>query len=193
MAKEYEHKNINAELVVVQFDTDIKKRDGGSYKGTKIIYNAFDKVNEKGIHESTFEFKPELRGQLESLNSGDAFTLRMYREKGAKFWNVDSVTKGHVNTRSSEGQARTQQGSPSSDDFVSPAAVGQVLRLAVELKLVKSLDDFQDLGKTREIVKKVQAAKKAIEQVWSTDPEPASEQRNTGPDSDEGFDDDIPF
>lgn len=193
MAKEYEHKDINAKLVMVQFDTELKKRDGGTYKGTNLIYEAFGEVNKKGIHEKTFEIKQDLRGQLEALNQGDDFTLSLYREKGSKFWNINSATKGHVNQRATNGQAGKQQGSTSSDSFVSPAAVGQVLNLAVELKMVSNLNDFQDLNKAREIVKQVQTAKKAIETVWDTDPEPASQQENIGPGKDEDLDDDIPF
>lgn len=195
MSKKYENKAINAELVAVQFDIDIQKRNGGTYKGTKIIYNAFGKINEKAFTTKTFEFKPDLRGQLESLSSGDKFTLNLYREEGAQFWNVDSVIKGHTEQQRPSPSANASQGSASFGG-PNPAAVGQVLNLAVELGLIKSLDDLQDVNKARSVVAQVKAAKAAIAAVYDDDVKQEEQNQQAAQSHSEpagGFDDDLPF
>ena len=150
MGKEFENKAIEGELVMVDFDTKIEKRAGGTYEGTNIIFKAFGKVNEKAFTTKTFEFKPALREQLEGLSNGDAFTLHQYREVGSQFWNVDSVEKGHTAKRSMpaaspQGNAPAAQGGkpdPYGSGYVNPAAVGQAINLAVSLGLVKNYTDF---------------------------------------------------
>lgn len=143
MGKEFENKSIEGELVMVDFDTKIEKRAGGTYDGTNIIFKAFGKVNEKAFTTKTFEFKPALREQLESIGSGEAFTLHQYREVGSQFWNVDSVEKGHTAERSMPAASPQASAPPSQGgSFVNPAAVGQAINLAVSLGLVKNYADF---------------------------------------------------
>jgi len=97
MSKEYEKKATTAEMVMVDFDTQVSKRAGGTYEGTNIVFKAFGKVNEKGFTTKTYEFKPELRAQLEAVNTPKTlFTLNQYREVGSQFWNIDSVDVGHT-------------------------------------------------------------------------------------------------
>lgn len=199
MSKQYEHKAINAELVLVQFDTQLKKRTGGSYPGTKLVYNAFDKINEKGIHEKTFEFKPELRGQLEALQPNDKFTLNMYREEGTQFWNIDSVTKGHTQQRSSSsgtGQARTQQGSTSSSSYssVNPAEVGQCLNLAVQLGVAKTYDELSNPSVMATAIALYKGVKKQYTDNWDKAQEEVKQAVATENHGPAGFDDDdTPF
>jgi len=192
--KEYEHKAINAELVMVDFDTDIPKRAGGSYQGTNIVYKAFNKVNEKGFTTKTFEFKPELRSQLEALSPKDKFTLNMYKEKDSKFWNVDSVAPGHVQQHS-PSSTPAQGSAPSFDSNApNPAAVGQVLNLALDLKLVSSIDELFNPVKAREVVAKVKAAKEAIASVWNEEIfEEDEKAKHSSHSHTQELNDDIPF
>ena len=174
MGKEFENKAIEGELVMVDFDTKIEKRAGGTYDGTNIIFKAFGKVNEKAFTTKTFEFKPALREQLESLSSGEAFTLHQYREVGSQFWNVDSVEKGHT---------PQQGGQPASKgSFVNPAAVGQAINLAVSLGLVKTYQEFSP-----ETVANAIASYKAVTEQFTKAWDGVS------PCESVEFDDDIPF
>lgn len=195
MSKKYENKSINAELVAVQFDIDIQKRNGGTYKGTKIIYNAFGKINEKAFTTKTFEFKPDLRGQLESLSSGDKFTLNLYREEGAQFWNVDSVTKGHTEQQRPSPSANASQGSAS---FGGPnqAELGQAINLAVHLGLAKKPNDLLNREVAIEAITMLKGAKELFEELWdfseqSNEQNQQAAQSHSEPAGD--FDDDIPF
>ena len=183
MSKEFETKAIEGELVMVDFDTKVEKRAGGTYDGTNIIFKAFGKVNEKAFTTKTFEFKPALREQLESIGSGEAFTLHQYREVGSQFWNVDSVEKGHTAKRSMPAASPQASVPTNSGSFVNPAAVGQAINLAVSLGLVKTYQEFSP-----ETVANAIASYKAVTdqftKAWdSTFPLPLSVE----------FDDDIPF
>lgn len=183
MGKEFENKAIEGELVMVDFDTKIEKRAGGTYDGTNIIFKAFGKVNEKAFTTKTFEFKPALREQLESLSSGEAFTLHQYREVGSQFWNVDSVEKGHTAKRSMPA-ARPQASAPATQggSFVNPAAVGQAINLAVSLGLVKTYQEFSP-----ETVANAIASYKAVTEQFTKAWDGVS------PCESVEFDDDIPF
>lgn len=197
MSKKYENKAINAELIMVDFDTQVQKRNGGTYEGTTILYKAFGKPQDKSFTTKTFEFKPDLRGQLESLKPKDKFTLNLYREEGGQFWNVDSVTKGHTEQKRSSPSANTASQGSASFGGPNPAAVGQVLNLAVELGLIKSLDDLQDVNKARSVVAQVKAAKAAIAAVYDDDVKQEEQNQQAAqshtPEPSGGFDDDLPF
>lgn len=181
--KEYENKSINAEMIMVDFDTQIEKRVKGTYyKGTNIIYKAFGKVNEKGITTKTFEFKPDLRAQLEAVNQkGTKFTLNMYREVGGQFWNLDSVQPGHAQQQQSVGNSV----SSSSASGVNPAEVGQCINLAVSLGLVNSYAEF-NTNKIKDAIKSYKETRKQFESLWD---EAVKEAAPKAQDADE----DVPF
>jgi len=46
MSKEYEKKATTAEMVMVDFDTQVSKRAGGTYEGTNIVFKAFVTLNQ---------------------------------------------------------------------------------------------------------------------------------------------------
>lgn len=155
----YERKEINAEIVSAQASTNVAKKNGGTYPGAEIIYKAFGQVNQKGIHEKSFDFKPELKGQIESLSPGQKVTINMYRKEGDQFWNVDSIVDGHVQkqAQSSGNTAKNFSGS------VNPAAIGQAINLGIDSGL--SLDDLLDPAKAKAIWDKLEAVKKVMNDV----------------------------
>lgn len=183
----YENKSVPAEMVMVDFDTNVEKRAGGTYEGTNILFKAFGKVNEKGFTTKTYEFKPELRAQLESVSKkGTLFTMHMYRKAGGEFWNINSIEEGHVESSApasspAQGQAAPSFGGP------NPAAVGQAMNLAVELGLCKSYSDMADVNKVRDAIIQYKAAKELFGSLWdaaTNEPQPKAQ---------ESFDDDVPF
>lgn len=103
--------------------------------------------------------------------------------------NRDSGTQSPVNG----GQGRPQSvdnGQP------NPAAVGQVLNLAVELKLINKLGELQDVNVARAVVAEVKAAKAAIAAVWNDAEKQAEQDQQAAQSHAEpagGFDDDLPF
>jgi hypothetical protein len=184
MSKEYENQATNGTMVMVEFDTDIIKQDKSTYKGTNIIYKSEKgELRNKGFTTKTYEFKPQLRGELESISGGEAFTLNQYREVGSKFWNVNSVEKGH-NAESPTPVARPQGSAPASSNsgsFVNPAAVGQAINLAVSLGLVKTYQEFSP-----ETVANAIASYKAVTEQFT-------EAWDSAKPESVDFDDDIPF
>ena len=191
MTKEYENKAVQAEMVMVDFDTQVEKRAGGTYDGTNIMYKAFGKVNEKGITTKTFEFKPDLRGQLESVNKkGTKFTLNFYREVGGQFWNINDVQEGHVAQQGSpQGVAGGQPAQASSFSGVNPAAVGQAINLAVDALGYKH-SDLTDVNKVRKAIIWYKEVKELFSDNWeAADKEPTPQvQKN-----EEFATDSIPF
>jgi len=163
MAKEYENKAITCEMVMVDFDTQVSKRAGGTYDGTNIVYKAFNKVNEKGITTKTFEFKPELRAQLEAVqDKGTKFTMNLYREVGGQFWNLNDVQPGHQAQQQTTNSGNAGQGGGS---FTNPAAIGQCMNLAVSLGLVNTYAEF-NADKIKEAIKCYKDVKAKFEQFW---------------------------
>jgi len=186
MAKEYETKAVTAEMIMVDFDTQVEKRAGGTYDGTNILFKAFGKVNEKGFTTKSYDFKPELRAQLEAVNKkGTPFTLNYYREVGGEFWNINSVVPGHAEQGVPDAAAAAKGG----NDFVNPAAVGQAMNLAVELGVCKSYADMADPDKVREAIIAYKAAKLIFTDLW----EPAVKEPQPKVQENVIDNDDIPF
>lgn len=193
MTKEYEYKAVQAEMVMVDFDTQVAKRAGGTYEGTNIMFKAFGKVNEKGFTTKTYEFKPELRAQLETVNKkGTKFTLNYFREAGGQFWNINDVQEGHAPREATQAQAA---GGGSFSNGPNPAAVGQAMNLAVELGMCKSYADMADPNKVREAIICYKAAKALFSDLWEPavkEPQPkVRENENEG--FSDSFNDDVPF
>lgn len=55
-------------LISVEMATAIPKKDGGTYTGTKIVYEVNGNVQMKGIHPNGLKFNEELRQQLQTLS-----------------------------------------------------------------------------------------------------------------------------
>ena len=84
--------NVNGTVVLIKIDVDIEKKDGGSYKGWKLVYED-EKGEVKTIakHMNSLKYAQPLKNGLESLKAGDAFTLE--QEKEGDFWNPKSIYK----------------------------------------------------------------------------------------------------
>ena len=194
MSKEYEKKAVTAEMVMVDFDTQIEKRAGGTYEGTNIIFKAFGKVNEKGFTTKSYEFKKELRAQLEAVNKkGTLFTLNYYREVGGQFWNIDSVEPGHAAKQApAGGQTASSEGY---NGVPNPAAVGQAINLAVELGLAKSYEGFTP-NVIRNAIDCYKTLKEEFTANWEAatkEPSPPPVQKAAAVGHDSFDDGDIPF
>lgn len=191
MSKEYENKAVTAEMVYVDFDTQVEKRAGGTYDGTNIVYKAFGKINEKGLTTKTFEFKENLRAELEAVNKkGCKFTFNFYREVGGQFWNIDSVVAGHVAQQPRGGA--TAQASNSFDP--NPAAVGQAINLAVELGLAFKYEDFTP-NVIRTAIDKYKTLKEEFTSNWeaaSKEPSPPPAKKVSS-DFADSIEDEVPF
>ena len=185
--KEYEYKAVTAEMVMVDFDTQIQKRAGGTYEGTNIMFKAFGKVNEKGFTTKTYEFKPELRAQLEAVNKkGTLFTLNYFREAGGQFWNINDVQEGHAARDASPSGAAQPQASFSG---VNPAAVGQAINLAVDALGYKHAD-LTDVNKVRKAIIWYKEVKELFSDNWeAADKEPTPQVQK----HEEFATEDIPF
>ena len=204
--KEYEYKAVQGEMVMVDFDTQVEKRkkpDGtsnGSYAGTNIMFKAFGRVNEKALTTKTYEFKPELRAQLEAVQAPKTlFTMNMFREVGTQFWSINDVQVGHVaQDASPSGNAQAQGSAPLKagqafyDDAPIGPVIGQCLNMGVELGILNK-NNLDDPNAIRESIITYRKVKRQIFDLWeAADKEPQPKVQENEPISDT-FDDDCPF
>lgn len=85
--------NISGKVVKVSIDVDVKKKDGGAYKGWKLVYEQSDgEVKTIQKHMNSLKYAAPLANGLKELNAGDTFTMEM--EKEGDFWNPKSIYKG---------------------------------------------------------------------------------------------------
>lgn len=85
-------------VISVSLETDIKKQDGGTYKGWELIYKSnTGEVRTIAKPVQGLKFNAALRSGLQGLQPGDQFTLE--QEKNAKGFNdVKSISKGWEQT-----------------------------------------------------------------------------------------------
>ena len=87
--------NISGKVVQVAIDVDVKKKDGGTYKGWKLVYEQSDgEVKTIAKHMNSLKYAAPLANGLKELKAGDTFTMGM--EKEGDFWNPKSVFKGEA-------------------------------------------------------------------------------------------------
>lgn len=82
--------NINGTVVSVDLDVTIAKKDGGSYKGNRLMYrDDTGALKEQAFHNAVLKHNAVLNNQLSELKIGDNFTL--VKEKEGEFWNVKAI------------------------------------------------------------------------------------------------------
>jgi hypothetical protein len=89
--------NITGKVIQVAIDVDVKKKDGGTYKGWKLVYEQADgEVKTIQKHMNSLKYAAPLANGLKELKAGDTFTMEM--EKEGDFWNPKSIFKGEATT-----------------------------------------------------------------------------------------------
>ena len=87
--------NISGKVIQVAIDVDVKKKDGGTYKGWKLVYEQADgEVKTIQKHMNSLKYAAPLANGLKELKAGDTFTMEM--EKEGDFWNPKSIFKGEA-------------------------------------------------------------------------------------------------
>lgn len=110
--------NVIGTVVQIATDTSIKKKDGSTYQGWKIVYEDDDgEVKTIAKHANSLKYNAALANGLKELSAGDEFTLEMVKEND--FWNPKSIYKGKVapaasTSEPSKGSNKTPSGGGSS-------------------------------------------------------------------------------
>jgi hypothetical protein len=81
-------------VIAVAVDTDVKKKDGGTYKGWELVYKSDGgdvRTISKPIQGLTYN--APLKKALTELSAGDEFTLEQEKNSGG-FYDVKKITKG---------------------------------------------------------------------------------------------------
>jgi ABC-type transporter MlaC component len=83
---------IQGKVIEIVANTDIPKKDGGTYKGTLLTYrNKENKITEKGFTAQTLKYNAALANGLNNLQKDDDFILVV--EKEGDFWNAKEIKK----------------------------------------------------------------------------------------------------
>lgn len=86
-------------IVSVDTDTEIEKKDGGTYRGAEVIYKTADgKTNTKGMHSNTFRYNKTLLAQLQELQKGDYVKVVTKKEGDFVNWVTVEKTERPVDT-----------------------------------------------------------------------------------------------
>ena len=109
-------------VIAVSLDTNIKKKDGGTYKGWELIYKSTDGETRTIAKPATsLTYNASLKKALADLMQGDEFTLEQ-EKNAAGFYDIKSIVKGFsevsTNASVSQGQAPVN-GSQKSPQAVS--------------------------------------------------------------------------
>lgn len=124
-------KTVVGKVIQINLDTQVAKKDGGSYPGWQLIFSDPNgKVETVAKHKSSLTRSPAVGSGLKSLSAGDDFTMEM--EKGdAGFWEVVSIRKGSdLPATKSEGQVRAvsnTRSAPSTYETTEERSLRQVL------------------------------------------------------------------
>lgn len=79
-------------VLSIEMETSIPKKDGGTYTGTKVVYEKDGKTVTKGIHPNGLKFNEELRNQLVTLSeSGLPKEVVLHTERAENGFNVNVV------------------------------------------------------------------------------------------------------
>ena len=89
--------NVLVKIVAVQHDTQIQKRDGGTYTGTQVTYESAGRVMQKAFPQTFLSKVPELDRKIRALEPNQEVTLVL--QKNGQFTNVTDILPA------SEGQA----------------------------------------------------------------------------------------
>ena len=79
-------------VISIEHNTQIKKKAGGTYPGTQLVYKTSDgEIRSQALHENVLKYNEELAKALKALEATDAF--EMVKEKDGEYWNVISIKK----------------------------------------------------------------------------------------------------
>lgn len=128
-------------VLSIEMETSIPKKDGGTYTGTKIVYEKDGKTVTKGIHPNGLKFNEELRNQLVTLlGSGLPKDVVLHTEKAENGFNVNVVgilpadtpvesTRSSFTPKSTGGSSTGTSGGGNKDTSINRAVA---LKAAVE-------------------------------------------------------------
>ncbi len=111
---------ITGKVVKVAIDVDVAKKDGGTYKAWKLVYeDAAGDVKTVAKPIGGLKYNAALKKGLESLKEGDAFTLN--QEKEGDFWVPKTIAKGGAVTTTKAPATKSEPARASSGSTYSTA------------------------------------------------------------------------
>ena len=102
-------------VIAVSLDTNVKKKDGGTYKGWELIYKSTDGETRTIAKPATsLTYNAPLKKTLADLMQGDEFTLEQ-EKNAAGFYDIKSIVKGfsEVSVQANVPQGGTNVGQKS--------------------------------------------------------------------------------
>lgn len=120
-------------IIKTELNTEIKKAQGGTYRGHNVVYEDGGQVRNKGFHESILENNQDLKSKIESLEDGGWYSVQLEKveKNGRTFWNWVDITPSSETQNNrpnkSSGNSNNYQGNNTG------VAVGHALHCASRL------------------------------------------------------------
>ncbi len=90
--------DVQGVVITVALETDVKKKDGGTYNGWELVYKSTDgEIRSIAKPVTSLQYNAPLKKGLSELTQGDEFTLTQEKNK-AGFYDVKSIVKGFSET-----------------------------------------------------------------------------------------------
>ena len=193
--------NIIGTVVLVSIYTPVKKKDGGTYPGWKLVYQDVDgEVKTIQKHMNSLKYAAALKNGLEALKPGDSFTLE--QEKEGDFWNPKNVYKNgeDIQAPASSPKANAQQGkqtvTPSNSTYATKEERAQTqVYIVKQSSLANALKFLELIGNKKATTRDVISLAQEFEAyVFNQAPKELTNLgKSTYYESLEDLDDDIPF
>jgi hypothetical protein len=118
-------KTISGKVVAVDFDIDVQKKAGGTYKGWSLTYRGPDGKTESFTKPMAgLKFQASLKGALQELKPGDEFVGQLEKNKD-DYWELTSLSKGgNLPVQNNAEQYRSNRSA--SNDYSDPRQVSIV-------------------------------------------------------------------
>lgn len=133
---------MNIKIIKVELNTQVQKKDGGTYPGHKVTYEDEGEVKSKGFHEKVLQYRGDLRKAIEHMEEGEWYNINLEKNDRG-YWEWVSVSKG------SETSAQNNKGRQNGNN--TGIAVGHALHCASRL-LAGNDFDAETLKKTAYMV-----------------------------------------
>lgn len=92
--------NVLVKIIAVQHDTQIQKRDGGTYTGTQVTYDSNGRVMSKAFSQAFLSKVPQLAAKVKALQPNQEVTLVL--QKNGQFTNVTDILDASEASKVSE-------------------------------------------------------------------------------------------
>jgi hypothetical protein len=145
---------LNVKVISIDLDTEIEKKDGGTYRGAQVIFTVGGKPGTKAVTQKGLEFNPELKKDLKSFKTPGEAVLILERKNGfnnlKRLVTPDNIPTNISSTRKSPAVTVTSKSSGGYD--VQGAIKGNAVTNGVQIAISQGDTSLANIVKNAKIV-----------------------------------------